>query len=193
MTDAVSDKDFGSLRDRMRTFIDDVVIPEEERLIQADEVSDRIMDVLKKTAKSEGLWALGHPAEIGGGGLTFMQTTFLNEVVGRSYFGQKAVGTWSMQDSLMLLEHATADQRNEWLVPLVAGEIRSSVGLTEPEVSGSDPTLMQSTAYLDGDHWVVNDFRRLSSRPLRLVSRWSGLYQLWVPNGRSWAIIANCG
>ena len=85
-----------------------------------------------------------------------MDVTGLNEVIGRSFFGQSAVGTWSMQDSIMLHKYANAQQRERWLVPLVAGVIRSSVGMTEPEVPGSDPTMIQSTAYLDGDEWVVN-------------------------------------
>src|SRR5690606_27140988 len=79
-----------------------------------------------------------------------------NEDIGRSFYGQKAVGTWSMQDSLMLMENASVEQRERWLGPLVAAEIRSSVGLTEPGVAGSDPTLIASTAVLDGDEWVVN-------------------------------------
>ena len=102
------------------------------------------------------MWALGHPKEIGGGGLGFMDVTLLNEVIGRSFFGQSAVGTWSMQDSIMLHKHGTPKQKERWLEPLVAGDIRSSVGMTEPEVPGSDPTMMRATAVLDGDEWVIN-------------------------------------
>jgi alkylation response protein AidB-like acyl-CoA dehydrogenase len=85
-----------------------------------------------------------------------MAMTHLNAVIGRSFFGPSAMGTWSMQDSIMLDLYATEDQKRRWLVPLVAGEIRSSIGMTEPEVPGSDPTLMQATAVLDGDEWVIN-------------------------------------
>jgi alkylation response protein AidB-like acyl-CoA dehydrogenase len=114
------------------------------------------MDQLKTEAKRRSLWALGHPTEIGGGGLGFMAMTHLNAVIGRSFFGQSAVGTWSMQDSIMLSLYANEEQKRRWLDPLVAGEIRSSIGMTEPEVPGSDPTLLQATAVLDGEEWVIN-------------------------------------
>ena len=141
---------------RVRRFIDDEVIPAEPVLREATLDSLAEMERLKKEAKRQGLWALGHPKSIGGGGLGFMEFIHLNEVIGRSFFGQSAVGTWSMQDSIMLDLYATEEQKQRWLVPLVAGDIRSSIGMTEPEVAGSDPTLMRATAVLDGDEWVVN-------------------------------------
>ena len=61
-----------------------------------------------------------------------------------------------MQDSIMLNVYGSETQKERWLKPLVAGEILSSVGLTEPEVAGSDPTLMQTKAGLGGDVWVIN-------------------------------------
>jgi alkylation response protein AidB-like acyl-CoA dehydrogenase len=140
----------------MRDFIDNEVIPSEPVLREASLDSLVEMERLKAEAKDRGLWALGHPKEIGGGGLGFMEVTYLNEIIGRSFFGQSAVGTWSMQDSIMLSQYATDEQKQRWLVPLVAGEIRSSIGMTEPEVAGSDPTLILATAELDGDEWVIN-------------------------------------
>ena len=152
-----------ALRTRMRRFIDEQVIPAEPALGREDGEAAATMRRLKEAAKREGLWALGHPKEIGGGGVPFMPFVFLNEVIGRSHWGQAAVGTLSMQDSIMLHLYGTPEQRRRWLDPLVAGEIYPSVGLTEPEVAGSDPTLMQSTAGLDGDHWVVNAHKWFTS------------------------------
>ena len=68
-----------------------------------------------------------------------------------------------MQDSIMLHLYANEDQRERFLAPLVAGEIYPSVGLTEPEVAGSDPTQMQATAVLDGDEWVINGHKWFTS------------------------------
>jgi alkylation response protein AidB-like acyl-CoA dehydrogenase len=147
---------FADLRERVRDFIDNEVIPAEPAMDEADAAATAQLEALKAEAKQRGIWALGHPADIGGGGRTFMETALLNEVIGRSFYGQKAVGTWSMQDSLMLKENASPQLRDRWLKPLVAGEIRSSVGLTEPEVAGSDPTLITSTALQDGNDWVIN-------------------------------------
>jgi acyl-CoA dehydrogenase len=148
--------DVRTLRERMRRFIDEEVVPAEPVLVGEDGAAAEAIRRLKALAKAEGLWALGHPKEIGGGGVPFMPFVYLNEVIGRSHWGQVAVGSLSMQDSIMLHLYGTAEQKRRWLEPLVAGDIYPSVGLTEPEVAGSDPTLMQSTAHLDGDHWVVN-------------------------------------
>ncbi len=144
------------LRERMREFIDRRVIPAEAALERHDDESEVALGKLKREAKEEGLWALGHPREIGGGGLGFLPFVYLNEVIGRSEYGQLAVGSVSMQDSIMLHLYASEEQRRRWLEPLVAGDIMPSVGLTEPEVAGSDPTLIQTTARLDGDEWVID-------------------------------------
>ena len=125
--------------------------------------SSGLMADLKAEAKSRGLWALGHPSEIGGGGLPFMDFVYLNEIIGRSEYGQVAVGSASMQDSIMLYLYASPEQRERFLMPLVAGDVYPSVGLTEPEVAGSDPTRMQTTAYLDGDEWVINGHKWFTS------------------------------
>src|SRR5213078_1492797 len=149
--------DLAHLRARMKDFIDGEVIRAEPVLLGNDPlVAADKLEELKAEAKRRDLWALGHPAEIGGGGLPFMDFVYLNEIIGRSEYGQMAVGSVSMQDSIMLHLYASDEQRERWLKPLVAGEIYPSVGLTEPEVAGSDPTQMQTTAVLDGNEWVVN-------------------------------------
>ncbi len=183
-----------ALRERLRKFIDDEVIPAEAALERDDEESARVMSALKASAKAQGLWALGHPEEIGGGGLPFMPFVYLNEVIGRSHWGQAAVGTLSMQDSIMLHLYGTAEQKKRWLAPLVAGDIYPSVGLTEPEVAGSDPTLMQSTARLEGDEWVIDAHKWFTSGANRAAfttvfcateedarDRWSKFSSIIVP------------
>ncbi len=152
-----------ALKTRMKTFINDVVIPREPELMGEDANSETVAAELKTEAKESGLWALGHPAEIGGGGLPFMDFVYLNEVIGRSHWGSWAVGSLSMQDSIMLHQYASDEQRERFLEPLVAGEIYPSVGLTEPEVAGSDPTQMQAVAVLDGDEWVISGHKWFTS------------------------------
>ena len=151
------------LRTRVKEFIDGEVIPREHEIEPYDAHAIEVLEELKTEAKRRDLWALGHPAEIGGGGLPFMEFAMLNEIIGRSEFGQVAVGSMSMQDSIMLHLYASPEQRERYLKPLVAGEISPSVGLTEPEVAGSDPTLMQTTAVLDGDEWVINGHKWFTS------------------------------
>ncbi|MEO9200450.1 MAG: acyl-CoA dehydrogenase family protein [Antricoccus sp.] len=159
------------LRATLREFIDNKVIPVEEAVLgardsehqDADSQRSTILGDLREEAKRQGLWALGHPKEIGGGGLPFMDFVYLNEVIGRSDIGQLAVGSVSMQDSIMLHLYGTPRQKEEWLLPMVAGEIMPSVGLTEPEVAGSDPTLMQSQARFEGDEIVINAHKWFTS------------------------------
>ena len=144
------------VKTQFKRFINDEVIPAEPVLNQHDEAAAETLASLKERAKEAGLWALGHPTEIGGGGLPFLAFAEMNEVIGRSHFGQMAVGSVSMQDSIMLHLYGNEAQKERWLKPLVAGDIYPSVGLTEPEVAGSDPTLMKTTARLEGDEWVIN-------------------------------------
>jgi acyl-CoA dehydrogenase len=155
----VSD-DLAGLRERMRDFIDGEVIPAEDLYLQQTEefgpVKAPVLEALRSSAKARGLWALGHPADIGGGGVSFMDFVYLNEIIGRSEMGQFAVGSFSMQDSHMLNLYATEEQRQKWLYPLVDGDIFPSVGMTEPGIAGSDPTLIRSSAHFDGDEIVVN-------------------------------------
>ncbi|SOD74618.1 alkylation response protein AidB-like acyl-CoA dehydrogenase [Jatrophihabitans sp. GAS493] len=144
------------LQSRMRAFIDETVIPAESVLLAGGPAAEAAMAQLQGTAQRDGLWALGHPAEIGGGGLPFMEYVLVNEIIGRSYFGQLATGTSTTQDSIMLQLFGTAAQRERWLDPMVAGRVLPCVAMTEPDVAGSDPTQIRSHASLDGDEWVVN-------------------------------------
>ena len=152
----VSSEEIAQIKEQYRRFINEEVIPAEPVLAAQDEAAASRLEELKRLAKENGLWALGHPLEIGGGGLPFMAFVVMNEVIGRSHYGQVAVGSVSMQDSIMLHLYGTPQQKERWLKPLVEGDIYPSVGLTEPEVAGSDPTLMRTSARLEGNEWVIN-------------------------------------
>ncbi|MEV0587220.1 acyl-CoA dehydrogenase family protein [Nonomuraea sp. NPDC050310] len=141
------------VREAVLGFVTERVEPAEPALHAAD--ADTLRE-LQEAAKKEGLWALGHPRELGGGGLGFLDYVYVNEVQGRSEYGQLALGTFTLQDSLMLHEHASAEQRERYLGPLVRGDIWPSFAMTEPAVSSSDPTQLRTEAVLDGDEWVIN-------------------------------------
>ncbi|MFI6394111.1 acyl-CoA dehydrogenase family protein [Nonomuraea sp. NPDC050540] len=141
------------VRDAVHAFMTERVEPAEPALCDGDAATLR---ELQEEAKKEGLWALGHPRELGGGGLPFLDYVYVNEVQGRSEFGQLALGTFTLQDSLMLHEHASSGQRERYLEPLVRGDIWPSFAMTEPDVSSSDPTQIQTEAVLDGGEWVIN-------------------------------------
>ncbi|MET8471874.1 acyl-CoA dehydrogenase family protein [Streptomyces sp. NPDC006422] len=149
-------EDLTALRARMAAFIDDEVIPAERLLGSGTPEGRAALAALQDRARELDLWILGHPAELGGKGLPLYEFALINEIIGRSEYGQLAVGTYTMQDSIMLDLYASRAQRERWLKPLVNAEISPSVGLTEPEVAGSDPTRIATTAVLDGDEWVIN-------------------------------------
>lgn len=149
-------QEVAELRQKVRKFIDEKIIPVETLIEERDEEGLRILKELQAEAKKEGIWALGLPRDIGGGGLKFMDYVYVNEVIGRCEAAMYTLGTHTAQDGTMLNLYGNEEQKKKWLYPMVNGDINPSVGLTEPEVAGSDPTLIQSTAYLDGDEWVIN-------------------------------------
>ncbi|MFC4061848.1 acyl-CoA dehydrogenase family protein [Planomonospora corallina] len=155
MTFAVPDS-VRPLRDAVHAFITERVEPAEDVLHRVGPEAAAVLRELQEEARKEGLWALGHPAELGGGGLPFLDYVYVNEVQGRSEFGQLALGTFTLQDSLMLHEFAGPEQRARFLEPLVRAEIWPSFAMTEPAVSSSDPTQLRTEAVLDGDEWVIN-------------------------------------
>lgn len=144
------------IRDRVLAFMVERVEPAEPVLHAGGDEAVATIRALQAEAKAEGLWALGHPAELGGGGMPFADYVYVNEVQGRSEYGQIALGTYTLQDSLMLHAHASESQRTRWLELLVAATISPSFAMTEPEVASSDPTQLQTTATLDGDEWVIS-------------------------------------
>ena len=97
------------LRVRVKEFIDREVIPQEPVIGEGGDAADKAMRRLMEEAKSRGLWALGHPDEIGGGGLPFMDFVYLNEIIGRSEYGRWPSARCRMQDSIMLHLYATED------------------------------------------------------------------------------------
>src|ERR1043165_34156 len=112
------------IRERVLRFVEERVYPVEHVLDDAyGDEARTTMQRLMREAKDAGLWALGHPKEIGGGGLPFLDYVYVNEIVGRSEHAMVALGTHSLQDSIMLNLHASPQWRQRYLRPLVAGDI----------------------------------------------------------------------
>jgi alkylation response protein AidB-like acyl-CoA dehydrogenase len=147
------------IRDSFLRFVHERIIPIESQLYTWWEPGDPgrpLMAELRAQAKAEGLWAIGHPKEVGGGGMPFMDYVYINEVIGLSEPAVWVFGTHSLQDTMMLHEFASSEWRDRYLAPLVNGDIIQSFGMTEPAVASSDPTQLQTTAVVDRDHWVIN-------------------------------------
>jgi len=116
-------------------------------------------------AKALGYWAFHLPKEAGGAGIPFMHYVLVNEILGRSPLAPLCVGSQAPDsgNAEILWKYGTAEQKARWLAPLVAGDIRSCFSMTEPEVAGSDPKLLRTTAVRDGDHYVIDGHKWFSS------------------------------
>ena len=145
------------VRARVKQFLEERIYPVEHVLHGADRAAANMqMSSLMDEAKAAGLWALGHPKEIGGQGMPFMDYVYINEVIGRSEHAQLVFGTYTLQDSIMLNLYASEEWREAFLTPLVEGQIFPSFAMTEPDIASSDPTQLQTTAELIDGHWYIN-------------------------------------
>ena len=140
-------------------FIDTEVIPLEGEMLHGDPATldQRVAEAQTKVKQME-LWAPNHPVEFGGLGLTMVEHGLLSEALGRSPLGHLVFGTQAPDAGNIEILHLYADdaQRERWLRPLVAGEMRSCFSMTEPETAGSNPVLLATTATKDGDDYVLN-------------------------------------
>jgi acyl-CoA dehydrogenase len=151
------------LKARLEAFMEEHVYPNEARFYrESDEHGpwgvQPVIEELKPLAKSHGLWNLFLPRSDHGAGLTNLEYAPLCEVMGRSHlapevFNCSAPDTGNME---VLASYGTPEQKQQWLLPLLAGEIRSSFAMTEPRVASSDATNIESLICREGDEYVIN-------------------------------------
>mgnify|MGYP006274092259 CR=1 FL=1 len=150
------------LADQLQAFMDKHIYPNEEHYhAQLNALPNRfttvpLMEELKAKAREEGLWNMFMPADHGG--LTNAQYAPLAEIMGRvmwspEVFNCNAPDTGNME---VFMKYGTPEQQEQWLKPLLAGEIRSSYCMTEPDVASSDATNVQTSITREGDSYVVN-------------------------------------
>ncbi len=152
------------LEERLRTFMDDVVYPNERAYIQQIAAatnrweSPPIMEKLKIEAKALGLWNLFLPDSQLGAGLTNLEYAPLCEILGRSPIAAEACNCSAPDTGNMetLVRYGSDEQKHQWLTPLLEGTIRSAYTMTEPEVASSDATNISARIEPDGDSYVIN-------------------------------------
>ena len=152
-------------RDRITRFVDDVVIPHEQDAFRAG-VDDTLRKELQQEAKAAGLWAPQAPAALGGGGFTFDEAAVLLEEAGRSLLGPLALNCAAPDEGNIHMLHmiATPEQQRRYLLPLVAGDVRSCFAMTEPPPgAGSDPAALRTTATRVAGGWVISGDKHLIS------------------------------
>jgi len=165
MATAVIPDAIAERREQVRAFMEEHVYPNEQALLREDAQADELIGELREKAKDAGLWAPHLPAEAGGSGSGFLEYAYLNEEIGRSSIAQLVFGCQAPDAGNGEILHlfGTEDQKQRFLEPLVSGATRSFFGMTEPEVAGSDPTLLRGRAERDGDEWVIDAHKWFSS------------------------------
>ncbi len=156
---------------QLRRFMDEHIYPAEQTFVEqmrglADPHGEpQVMAELRARAKSLGLWNLFLPDEKWGAGLTNLEYTPLCEIMGRSLIAPRVFNCQAPDtgNAEILLEYGTEEQKQRWLRPLLEGEIRSCFSMTEPGVSGADPTGLQTTARRDGDQYVIDGLKWFTS------------------------------
>ena len=149
---------------RLGAFMSAHVYPNERAFYEQKAEGERwrpsaLIEELKARARAEGLWNLFLPESEYGAGLTNLEYAPMAEVMGRSpefapeVFNCSAPDTGNME---VLVRYGTEEQKRLWLLPLLAGEIRSCFAMTEPDVASSDATNIRATVVRDGDEYVVN-------------------------------------
>ena len=158
----MTEQEAEELQLRLTAFMDRHIYPnEEEYSRQLNDREDRfatvpLMEELKREAQAAGLWNLWMPANHGG--LTNAQYSPLAEIMGRvlwspEAFNCNAPDTGNME---VFLKYATQEQKDQWLEPLMRGEIRSSYAMTEPDVASSDATNVRTSIVREKDEYVIN-------------------------------------
>ncbi len=157
------------LSEQLERFMKEYVYPAEpiaqQQMQEGDVIEPPIMKEIRAKAKEIGLWNLFLPDDEYGAGLNNLEYAPLCEIMGRSPMASRAFNCNAPDTGNMeiLAEFGTPEQKKQWLEPLLEGEIRSCFSMTEPEVSGADPTGLRTLAERDGDEWVINGHKWFTS------------------------------
>ncbi|HYJ86920.1 MAG TPA: acyl-CoA dehydrogenase family protein [Pyrinomonadaceae bacterium] len=158
MIDFTVPPELETARQAVAAFMDQHVYPNENQIVEDEGIPVQLERELQNQVKAQGLWAPHLPKEWGGMGIGFIGQALVNEIIGRSVIGPRIFGNAAPDagNAELLLIAATPEQKEKYLRPLASGEVRSCFAMTEPEVSGSDPTGLRTTAVREGDEWVIN-------------------------------------
>ncbi|MBD3647337.1 MAG: acyl-CoA dehydrogenase family protein [Pseudomonadales bacterium] len=167
--DFTFDQEVEDARQMMRTFLHENVRKEFAALRAKKDVSredwGKLIRELRERAKAEGYWCPHMPQDVGGMGLGVTALAAVSAEAAKVPMGPYIINCQAPDEGNMhtLLHFGTDEQKEKYLKPLIEGTKRSCFSMTEPEVSGSDPTLIQTTAVEDGDEWVINGHKWFTS------------------------------
>jgi acyl-CoA dehydrogenase len=147
----------------MRGFVRDEIIPLETLDLDRETFS-RITAPLCEQVRERGLWAAHLPPELGGGGFGQVKLGLMHEILGQCRYAPGVFGNQAPDsgNAELLAIGGSPEQQEQWMHPLLRGELRSCFSMTEPG-AGADPTLLSTRAVLDGDEYVINGHKWFSS------------------------------
>jgi acyl-CoA dehydrogenase len=162
--DFSTEPEFQAQLDWMREFVREEIWPLETLDLEQQQI-DRAFEPLQEQVKERGLWAAHLDPELGGQGFGQVKLGLMHEILGTSPYAPLAFGNQAPDsgNSEILALAGTEEQKDRWLHPLLAGDLKSAFSMTEPETAGSDPTLLQTRAVREGDEWVINGHKWFSS------------------------------
>jgi acyl-CoA dehydrogenase len=149
----------------LRAFVKERLYPLEQRFAESFAAVEPELKRAREEVKARGWWAPQLPASLGGMGLTLLEHAFVSEVLGASPIGHYAFNCQAPDAGNLeiLHQYASDEQKARWLLPLARGEVRSCFSMTEPELPGSNPTWMATTAKKDGDDYVIDGHKWFTS------------------------------
>jgi acyl-CoA dehydrogenase len=163
--DFSTDAEYQAKLDWARDFVREEIWPIETVFADLDQADlDAIYAPLQEEVKRQRLWACHLPPELGGQGYGQVKLGLLHEILGTSAFAPNAFGCQAPDsgNSEILALAGTDEQKERWLYPLLAGDLKSAFSMTEPN-AGADPTLLKTRAVRDGDDWVIDGHKWFSS------------------------------
>jgi acyl-CoA dehydrogenase len=164
--DFSTEPEFEEQLEWMRTFVREEIWPLETIAGELDQAQlDRAYAPLQQRVKERGLWAAHLPPELGGQGFGQVKLGLMHEILGSSPFAPNAFGNQAPDsgNSEILALAGTPEQKERYLHPLLAGDLKSAFSMTEPDTAGADPTQLRTRATRDGDGWVLNGHKWFSS------------------------------
>jgi acyl-CoA dehydrogenase len=164
--DFSTDPEFQSKLDWMAEVVRERIWPLETLIDELGwEGLTRAVRPLRDEVKAQGLWAAHLDPELGGQGFGQVKLGLMHEILGTSPIAPLAFGNAAPDsgNSEILALAGSPEQKDRYLHPLLAGDLKSAFSMTEPDTAGSDPTLLKTTATRDGDDWVINGHKWFSS------------------------------
>ena len=175
--------EINDIRRRTADLVNEEILPNEEVLWQSrrgaeeskEQRDDRrresaeLREEIKAKVVRAGLWAPHLPAEYGGAGLDFLSLAYMYEILAYAVGANALFGIAAPNsgNASILVKYGTEEQKQKWLLPLIAGEMESGFSMTEPEHAGSDPRSIETEAVRDGDEWVINGHKWFTSNGIK--------------------------